>query len=91
MKPCWVLESSKLWVKLNAVKQIAGTILTAIASHELDSGLEYADLNENPNTHEKSQNLKQIAKPALFFMRTFLFFGENYKAHLHISWSGDES
>jgi hypothetical protein len=53
--------------------------------------LEYADLNENPNMHEKSQNLKQIAKPALFFIRTFLFFGENYKAHLHIGWRGDES
>ena len=63
-----------------------------IASHELEIGLKYAHSNENPNRHEKSQNLKkQPAKSVLFFMRTFLFFGENYKAHLHIRWSGDES
>jgi hypothetical protein len=32
------------------------------------------------NSNEKSQNLKQQpAKFVLFFMRTFLFFGENYK------------
>jgi len=53
--------------------------------------LESADSNENPNPHEISKNLNHTTKLALFFMRTFLFFGENYKAHLHIGWSGDES
>jgi len=30
-------------------------------------------------------------KKQVFFLRTFLFFGENYKANLSSEWIGDKS